>query len=104
MKAYFVRHPRQIEDLMKPHRIEQEQPYEIVKEIILLRIDYENFTTDMRADRQFIEDHASLCADGAVKKCLFIRMRNHHEGILIIPEKGCYVKCAAYHCGQSLDQ
>ena len=99
MKAYFVRHPRRLEVLVVPHPVAQEQPYEIVKTIILSRIDYENFSTDLLADRQFIEDYASLCDDGAVKKCLLIRMKNHVDGILVLPEGNCYVKSAAYQWG-----
>ena len=42
---------------VRPHPIEKERPYRIVTEIQLPAIDYENFITDMLADRQFIEDH-----------------------------------------------
>ena len=52
--AYFVESPRIIEDLLAPHPIEQETQYEIVKTVKLAKIDYENFITDMIADRQFI--------------------------------------------------
>ena len=62
--AYFVEGPRIIEDLKVPHLIEQEIQYEIVKTVKLAKIDYENFITDMIADRQFIEDNASLCSQG----------------------------------------
>ena len=58
--AYFVESPRTIDDLMEPYPIEQETAYEIVKTVKLSGIDYENFITDMIADRQFIEDHAAL--------------------------------------------
>ena len=60
--AYFVESPRTIDDLMEPYPIEQETAYEIVKTVKLSGIDYENFITDMIADRQFIEDHAALRA------------------------------------------
>ena len=52
--AYFIKYPRVIDDLKKPHLINQERPYEIVEQLVLAEIDYENFITDMRADRQFI--------------------------------------------------
>ena len=57
-KAYFVSGPCRVEDLTVPHLVEKEQPYEVVKTVRLAKIDYENFITDMVADRQFIEDHA----------------------------------------------
>ena len=62
--AHFVESPRTIDDLMEPHPIEQETAYEIVKTVKLSGIDYENFITDMIADRQFIEDNAALCSQG----------------------------------------
>ena len=58
--AYFVESPRIIEDLLAPHPIEQEIQYEIVKTVKLAKIDYENFITDMIADRQFIEERWTL--------------------------------------------
>lgn len=63
-KAYFVSDPRRIEDLTVLHLVEKERPFEVVKIVKLVKIDYENFITDMAADRQFIEDHASLCSGG----------------------------------------
>ena len=95
--AYFVERPRRIEDLMVPHLIEQERPYRIVTEIQLPAIDYENFITDMLADRQFIEDHSKCCKKGEVWECLFVRRRGQADGVLIIPEQDCFVGCAAYY-------
>ena len=49
--AHFVESPRTIDDLMELHPIEQETAYEIEKTVKLSGIDYENFITDMIADR-----------------------------------------------------
>ena len=49
--AYFVKAPHRIEDLRTPHLVEDERAYEIVKQVKLAKIDYENFITDMVADR-----------------------------------------------------
>ena len=85
-QAYFVKYPRIIDDLNVIHDVVDESPYEIVKEIRLQPIDFENFATDMTVERQFIEDNAGLCADGAVKKCLFVYMRGGRTGILVLPD------------------
>ena len=61
-KALFVERPRAIGDLMQPHLFEHGREYQIVKTIELGKMDYENFITDMLADRQFIEDNAGLCS------------------------------------------
>ena len=103
--AYFVERPRVIEDLIQPHLFEQEREYRIVKTIELGKMDYENFITDMLADRQFIEDNAGLCSQGEVWQCLLIRQRECSDGILVMPENGCFVGWAALanDIEQSLD-
>ena len=94
--AYFVREPNYLSELMRPHLIERERPYEIVATVTLAKIDYENFTTDMLADRQFIEDNAALCERGTVWKCIFVHQRGRADGVLVMPEDACFVGWAAY--------
>ncbi len=94
--AFFVDFPRILDDLKQPHLLRDEHPYEIVKTVVLGKMDYDNFCTDMVADRQFIEENDELCGTGRVWKCLFVRQRGHKDGILIVPTDGCYVKYAAY--------
>ena len=97
--AYFVEGPRIIEDLKVPHPIEQETQYEIAKTVKLAKIDYENFITDMIADRQFIEDNASLCSQGSPWQCILAQQRGRTDGVLVVPVDGCYVGWAAYYRG-----
>ena len=97
--AYFVESPRIIEDLKAPHPIERELWYEIVKTVKLAKIDYENFITDMIADRQFIEDNASLCSQGEPWRCILVQQHGRLDGVLVMPEDNCYVGWAAYYCG-----
>ena len=73
-----------------------EKAYEIAKTVSLGKIDYDNFCTDMLADRQFIEDYYDLCGVGTVWKCLFVHQRGRTDGILIVPTDNRYVKYAAY--------
>ncbi len=96
--AYFVESPRTINDLMVPHPIEQERIYEIVKTIKLSGIDYENFITDMVADRQFIEDNANLCSTDETWRCILVQQCDQRDGVLVMPEDGCFVGWAAYYC------
>ena len=93
--AFFLKRPRTIEDLMHPHLLEQEREYRVMKTIVLGKMEYENFITDLLADRQFIEDNAALCSQGEVWKCLLIRQRGCSEGILVMSENGCFVDWAA---------
>ena len=97
--AFFVESPRIIENLLAPHPIEQETQYEIVKTVKLAKIDYENFITDMIADRQFIEDNASLCSQGGPWRCILVQQHGRTDGVLVVPVDGCYVGWAAYYQG-----
>ena len=92
--AYFVQHPRTVEDLQKPHLLSAERAYELVGEVWLAAIDYENFITDMYADRQFMGDSAGLCAESEPMKCLLVHQRGKAGGVLVVPD-GAYVKWAA---------
>lgn len=85
--AYFVENPRRIEELVCPHPLEQEREYEIVKTIRLAKIDYENFVTDMLADRQFLEDKAALCCKDDVIRCLRVTCRGSKESVLVVPDE-----------------
>lgn len=96
--AYFVRCPSTIEELKKAHLIERERSYEVAKEVILSAIDYNNFITDMVADRRFLEDNAALCSEGETMKCLFVHQRGKQDGVLAVPapKHTCFVKWAAF--------
>ena len=94
-RTLFVERPRTVEDLSGPHKTGQEQPYEIVRTVELSGIDYENFITDMKADRQFLEDAAPLCAREERWKCLLVRRRGSAKGVLVIPARGRFVGWAA---------
>lgn len=93
--AYFVKHPRIIADLQKPHLMSAERPYEIAAEATLSEMDYENFITDMLADRQFIEDAARLCSEGDPLRCLRVSCLSARGGVLVVPELDALVKWAA---------
>lgn len=83
---------------MQPHPIEREHAYEIVKQVKLAKIDYENFITDMVADRQFIEDNANLCSKDEIWRCILVQQHGRTNGVLVMPEDGCFVGWAAYYC------
>ena len=85
-RAYFVVLPRRIEDLVRPHPVELEREYEVVKTIRLAKIDYDNFVTDMVADRQFLEVNAALCSKEDIIRCLKITRRESGESILVVPD------------------
>ncbi len=92
--AYFVYEPRTNVDLLQPHDIRLERPFQIVATVTLSAMDYENFITDLLADRAFLEKHAGDCSEVDVWRCILVRQRNEKNGILVIPD-GCYVKYAA---------
>ena len=92
-KAWFVFRPRTADDLTLNNPAGKWQEYRIVKTICLDVINYENFATDLLADRQFIEDHSVLCAEPG--NCLLITGKRQEPELLIIPWQGCFVRYAA---------
>ena len=92
-KAYFVFRPRTAADLSPKNPDGKWREYRIVKTIRLNRIDFENFATDLLADRQFIENNAALCI--APGDCLLVSGKQPGEELLIIPWRGCFVHYAA---------
>ena len=94
--AFFVRTPRRLEDLLKLHLTEQEWAFAIVGVVVLGKMDYENFVGDMLVDRAFLEPWAPQCERGEVWRCVLVQQRGRSDGVLVIPEDGCYVGWAAY--------
>ena len=97
--AYFVKYPRRMEDLQRLHVSTDERPYNVIKIVTLSAIDYENFITDMGADRQFLEDTAMLFKRLETRGCILVRQRGRRDGVLVIPdlpERPQYVQWAAY--------
>lgn len=92
-KALFFFEPRRIDDLAPGNPGGKWMEYRIVKTIYLNKIDYENFTTDLLADRQFIEDNHGLCVENG--DCLLITNRTHTRELLVIPWNECFVRYAA---------
>ena len=93
-RADFVYSPRTAEELLRPHDLNSEKPFQIVHTVSLSAMSYENFITDMLADRQFLEDYADLCSEGEIWRCILVKQRGQSDGVLVVPD-GCYVKYAA---------
>ena len=92
--AYFVRDARRLEDLKVIHLAGAESPFEIVKTVPLSTIDYENFTTDLLADRAFLEGIPE--GSGDVLACVLVQRRGQEDGVLVVPTADNHVKLAAY--------
>lgn len=95
--AFFVEHPRKIDELIKPHDIRDEKQFEVVKQIVLSHMDYENFVTDMLVQRDYLEKNAALCGGGEDVRCLLVTVSDGEIGVLVVPdyqgfvvEAGCW--------------
>lgn len=95
-KAYFVHRPRRFCDLCRPHLLDWERSYEIIKTIILQAIDYENFVSDLTVTRDFLEVAAPLCAEAPVFRCVLVCRKNAREGILVVARENGEIAWAAY--------
>lgn len=97
--AYFVKEPNTIQDLLRPHRIEEERAYRICKRVCLSAMAYENCITDLTADRAYIEANSELCSDEGTLRGIFVHRRGASDGVLLVSGTGverAYVKWAAY--------
>lgn len=94
-QAFFVRRPRTIRELWSPHLLEKERPYEIIRTVRLSAVAFDNFAEDMLADRAFLEDGGEVCARGVRWKCVFVFSSAREGGVLVVPERGCFVGWAA---------
>ena len=92
-KALFFFEPRRIDDLAPGNPGGKWMEFHIVKTICLSKIDYENFTTDLLADRQFIEDNIGLCIENG--NCFLITTRNHIGEFLVVPWHKRFVRYVA---------
>ena len=102
--AFFVFSPRCADDFNQPFPLDRIQPYRIIGRIALNGMNYENFATDMLVEREYLEPFEELCSTGAVYECvLVIRQGNKRTGILVIPDSGGYIKCAAHYDDQESD-
>ena len=91
--AYFLRRPRRIEEL----RAEENgllRPYRIVKNLRLGGMDYENFVTDLLADRAFLENVPGCGEVGPLVRCLCVTCRGR-DSVLVLPDGTGHVALAA---------
>ena len=91
--AYFIRRPRRIEEL-RAEENGRRRPYRIVSSLRLDGMDYENFVTDLLADRAFLEDVPACGEDGKVLCCLRVSCPGR-EDILVVPDGTGHVELAA---------
>ena len=92
-RAYFVSRPRRVEELR-----EREGgawlPYRITAEVRLKAIDYENFATDLLADRAFLEEASGCGEEGGLIRCLCVTCRGR-ASLLVLPDGTGRVALAA---------
>ena len=91
--AYFIRRPRRIEEL-RAEENGRRRPYRIVSSLRLGGMDYENFVTDLLADRAFLENISGCGEDGKVLCCLRVCCPGR-EDILVVPDGTGHVALAA---------
>ncbi len=95
-RAWFVRRPRDLDALRALHPLDAERPYRVAAELFLEEMDFQNFLTDLYADRDFLERYASLCAGGEPRSCLLVRSVGDRNGILVQPGKDGFIEWAAF--------
>ena len=91
--AYFIRRPRRIEEL-RDFGIGMLRPYQIVSTVCLGGMDYEDFVTDLLADRAFLENVPGCGEDGPLVRCLCVSCQGR-DSVLVLPDGTGHVALAA---------
>ena len=91
--ARFISRPRRIEEL-RDFGVGTLRPYQIVSTVCLGGMDYENFVTDMLADRAFLDNVPSCGEDGPLVRCLCVSCRGQ-DSVLVLPDGTGHVALAA---------
>ena len=95
-RAWFVRRPGILAELRAVHPLDGEKAYRVAAEVTLGDMEFQNFITDLYADRGFIEENAHLCHPGEETwSCLLVRCPGEETGVLVMPEEGRFVGWAA---------
>ena len=91
--AYFLRRPRRIEEL-RAEESGRRRPYRIVSSLRLGGMDYENFVTDLLADRAFLENVPGCGEDGPLVRCLCVSCKGR-DSVLVLPDGTGHVALTA---------
>ena len=91
--ACFFSRPRRIEEL-RDFGIGMLRPYQIVSTVCLGGMDYENFVTDLLADRAFLENVPGYGQDGPLVRCLCVSCKGR-DSVLVLPDGTGHVALAA---------
>ena len=91
--ARFISRPRRLEDL-RDFGIGMLRPYQIISTVCLGGMDYENFVTDLLADRAFLDNVPSCGEDGPLVRCLCVTCRGR-VSVLVLPDGTGHVALAA---------
>ncbi len=97
-KARFQVSPRRADELISAETDGMTLPYRIVGCIELTKTDYENLSTDMLVERDYLEPYADKCTSEIPADCVLVYPRGtRKEGLLIIPKSDGHIKAAALY-------
>lgn len=86
-KAHFVYFARRIDELMTEYPEDEGKEYVIEKTIELPKVEYENFASDLRPERGFIEKNKDLCRiESDIFHCVLVREQDESEGVLVMSD------------------
>lgn len=88
-RALFTRKPRVLDEIGVLATVEKLRPVKIEKTIILPRIEYKNFITDMTVERLFLRKYSSLCRvdDKGIWHSLLVSLQGSQAGVLVMADQ-----------------
>lgn len=97
-QAVFVSQPKNLDELMNPKDFMLKK-YEVVKEVELDNLAWDNFVDDLQIEREFLETpkYQSIYLD--VFECILVYTPNIPHGILAVADEDGLIQYAAYCLG-----
>lgn len=96
--ALFRISPRRADELISTETDGMTWPYRIVGCIELTKTDFENLSTDMLVERDYLEPYTDKCNSDVPADCVLVYPRgNRKGGLLIIPKDNGNIKAAALY-------
>jgi hypothetical protein len=88
-QALFTKKPRVLGEITIFDTVEKLRPVRIEKTIILSKIDYKNFITDMTVERLFLRNYSPLCRidDKGIWHSLLVVQLGSQAGILVMADQ-----------------
>lgn len=94
-QAVFVSQPKNLDGLTHPTNFVLKK-YEVVREVEIENMEWDNFIDDFEIERVFLETPEFQSINVDVVKCILVYSPNIPDGVLAVADSEGYIQYAAY--------